>query len=61
MKILSVNIIGAGAAEYLRACLLKRNGCDISIYTRTPRTLQCIKVNSPVGNFSYNIDYLTLE
>jgi 2-dehydropantoate 2-reductase len=61
MKNLSVNIIGAGAVGHLWACFLKRNGCDVSIYTRTPRESQRVNVNSPTGDFSCDIDYLTLE
>jgi 2-dehydropantoate 2-reductase len=61
MKSLSVNIIGAGAVGHLWACFLKRNGCEVSIYTRTPRIPQCINVHTPAGDFSCDIDYLTLE
>ena len=57
----TVNIIGAGAVGHLWACFLKRSGCHVSLYVHSPRESQRININSPTGNFSCDIDYLTLN
>ena len=61
MTQLTVNIIGAGAVGHLWACFLKRSGCHVSLYVHSPRESQRININSPTGNFSCDIDYLTLN
>lgn len=61
MTQLTVNVIGAGAVGHLWACFLKRSGCHVSLYVRSPRESQRININSPTGNFSCDINYLTLN